>query len=78
MATRKKAVAAKVAAAGDGARTSSSVDDMLLAALERGDETFQTGRFLATFKEGAAEAGYQALGTMHGLRVADLATSPIR
>lgn len=51
-------------------RTSSPVDEMLLAALERGDDSFETGRFLVTFKEGAAKAGLESLG-MQGMRVAD-------
>ena len=50
--------------------TSSSVDDLLLAALERGDDTLETGRYLVTFKENAAEEGIQSLGT-RGMRVAD-------
>jgi len=50
--------------------TSSSVDELLLAALERGDDSFETGRYLVTFKEGAAEEGLQSLG-VQGLRVAD-------
>ncbi len=54
-----------------GSRTSSSVDEMLLAALERGDDSFETGRFLATFKEGAADAGMQSLASAQGMRVAD-------
>lgn len=51
-------------------RASSTVEELLLAALERGDESFETGRFLVTFKEGAAEAGLQSLGAQ-GMRVAD-------
>ena len=51
-------------------RLSSPVEELLLAALERGDESFETGRFLVTFKEGAGEAGLQSLGTQ-GMRVAD-------
>lgn len=43
---------------------------MLLAAIERGEDSLETGRYLITFKEGAAEEGYQSLGT-HGMRVAD-------
>lgn len=57
--------------AGTGAtRTSSPIDEMLLAALERGTESLETGRFLCTFKEGAAEEGLQSLG-VQGMRVAD-------
>ena len=56
-------------ASGTG-RVSSSVDDMLLAALERGDDTLETGRYLVTFKESAIEEGVQSLGG-RGMRVAD-------
>src|SRR5258706_10355836 len=61
----------KSAAAESSSRISSSVDDMLLAALERGDDSFQTGRFLATFKEGAVESGAKAFAAAQGMRVAD-------
>jgi subtilisin family serine protease len=63
--------AAKAAVAESSSRPSSSVDEMLLAALERGDDSFQTGRFLATFKEGAAQSGAQAFAAEQGMRVAD-------
>ncbi len=49
---------------------SSPIEEMLLAALERGDDTLETGRYLVTFKEGAAEEGMQSLGAQ-GMRVAD-------
>ncbi len=62
--TRKRAPAAAAAA------TTSSVDELLLAALERGDESFETGRYLITFKEGAVKEGAQALSA-RGLRSAD-------
>jgi subtilisin len=52
------------------AGVSSPVEQLLLAALERGGDSFETGRYLVTFKEGAAEEGLQSLGTQ-GLRVAD-------
>jgi len=70
MATKKgrKVTSSKAAAAASSA--SSSVEELLLAALERGDDSFETGRFLVTFKEGASEAGLQALGAK-GMRVAD-------
>ena len=42
-------------------RVSTSPDDLLIAALERGGDTSKTGRFLMTFKEGAAAAGMKAL-----------------
>jgi subtilisin family serine protease len=53
-----------------GGRASSSVEELLLAALERGDDGLETGRYLVTFKESAVEQGLQSLGTQ-GLRVAD-------
>ena len=51
-------------------RASSSVDDLLLAALQRGDDSLETGRYLVTFKESAAEEGAQTFGA-RGMRVAD-------
>ena len=68
MATKKRGT--KKSAASAGTLASSSVEEMLLAALERGDDSFETGRFLVTFKEGAAEEGMQSLGTQ-GMRVAN-------
>jgi len=56
----------------DGARVSSPVDELLLDALQRGNETLETGRYLITFKEGAAEEGVQSIGVdALGMRVAD-------
>jgi len=53
-------------------RASSPVEELLLAALERGDDSFETGRYLVTFKEGASEEGLQSLGVQGlGMRVAD-------
>jgi subtilisin len=49
---------------------SSTVEEMLLAALERGDDTLETGRYLVTFKESAGEAGLESLN-QQGMRVAD-------
>ena len=69
MATKKGRTKASAKAAAAGA-ASSSVEELLLAALERGDDSFETGRYLVTFKEGAAEEGLQALGA-DGMRVAD-------
>ena len=51
-------------------RASSSVDDLLLAALARGDDSLETGRYLVTFKESAAEEGIQSIAA-RGMRVAD-------
>ena len=50
---------------------SSSVDDLLLAALQRGGDTLETGRYLVTFKEGAGDSGLQSLMDEQGMRVAD-------
>jgi subtilisin len=62
--------ARKRASAASAAATTSGVDELLLAALERGDESFETGRYLVTFKEGAVKEGAQALSA-RGLRSAD-------
>ncbi|GAG08946.1 unnamed protein product, partial [marine sediment metagenome] len=51
-------------------KVSMSTDDLLMAALERGGDTSKTGRFLMTFKEGAAAAGMKALQARKGLRMA--------
>lgn len=52
--------------------TSSSVDELLLAALERGGNTLETGRYIMTFKEGADREGIASLGASgQGMRVAD-------
>ncbi len=47
-----------------------SIDDMLLAALDRGDSSLETGRFLISYKEGALDAGLKSLSAM-GMRTAD-------
>jgi subtilisin family serine protease len=47
-----------------------TTDELLLAALERGGDTTKTGRYLMTFKEGAADLGVKALSSKKGLRVA--------
>jgi hypothetical protein len=51
-------------------RVAASVDDLLTAALERGDESLQTGRFIVTYKENALDEALRSLGTQ-GFRVAD-------
>jgi len=53
-----------------GAHVSSPVEELLLAALQRGGESFATGRYLVAFKEHARTAGLKWLVTK-GLRVAD-------
>ena len=52
------------------AHVSTDTDSLRLAALERGDDAAKTGRFLVTFKEGAADAAIKHLKTKRGLRVA--------
>ncbi len=52
------------------AATSSGVEALLLAALARGDGSLETGRYLVTYKEGAAPEGVKSLKS-RGLRVAD-------
>jgi subtilisin len=47
-----------------------NVDELMLAALERGGDVTKTGRYLVTFKEGAADAGIKSLTSKRGLRVA--------
>jgi subtilisin len=69
MATKSRRSSKKAKASASSSLASSSVEEMLLAALERGDDSFETGRYLVTFKEGAAEEGMQSLGTQ-GMRTA--------
>ena len=47
-----------------------SVDEMLLAAAERGSDSFETGRYVMTFKEGAVDDALQSMKAQR-LRVAD-------
>ena len=51
-------------------RVSASVDELLTAALERGDETLETGRYIVTYKESATEEAVRSLNAQ-GFRVAD-------
>src|SRR5688572_9757435 len=54
------------------ARANASVDELLAAALERGDEHLGTGRYIVTFKEGSIDSGLESIGAEGlGLRVAD-------
>lgn len=55
---------------GNATSTSSSVEEMLLAALDRGADSLETGRYLVTYKEGAATEGLEFLEGC-GMRVAD-------
>ena len=51
-------------------KTSESVEDLLLAAVERGDDSLETGRYVVTFKESANDEGLRML-MESGLRVAN-------
>jgi subtilisin len=53
-----------------GRTPSSPIDDLLLAALERGDDNLETGRYLVSYKTDAIDEGMAAL-TSEGFRVAD-------
>ena len=55
----------------EAASVSSPVDELLLAALERGEQGLETGRYLITFKDGAVDDGLQSLGAKAGRRVID-------
>ena len=49
---------------------SSSIEQLLMNALERGDESLQTGRYLMTFREGADAEGSKSLQDQ-GMRIAN-------
>ena len=49
---------------------SSGTEELLLAALERGGDTLETGRYLVTFRENAIDEGLKSLKT-RGFRIAD-------
>lgn len=71
MATRKtRRNGSKVTTATTPPQVSSSTDELLLAALEAGGDPMKTGRFLITFKEGAAEQGMSELSSVAGFRTA--------
>lgn len=52
-------------------RVSSPVEDLLLAALARGDTSFRTGRYLLTFKQGSDKKGITSMNTRLGMWMAD-------
>ena len=71
MASKKPVRRTEPPAAPAAATTAASgIDALLLAALERNDNSLQTGRYLVTFKDGALEEGLQAMQAQ-SLRVAD-------
>lgn len=50
---------------------STSVDDLLLAAADSGSTTYETGRYIITFKEDSGDSGLQMLRAQSGFRIAD-------
>ncbi|HEX6364051.1 MAG TPA: S8 family serine peptidase [Albitalea sp.] len=66
MATRKPSASSDTRPA----MTGSAIDDMVLAAQVRGGESFETGRYVMTFKEGALDDAVKGMAAQ-GLRVAD-------
>ena len=53
-----------------GTTVGSSVEELLLAAQERGGDSLETGRYLMTFKDGALDDGAKSLKA-RGMRLAD-------
>lgn len=51
-------------------RITTTAEELLLDSIERGNETFATGRYICTYKENALEEGAREL-TSRGLKVAD-------
>jgi subtilisin len=70
MATRITRGPGRPAAAIEQSTVSSTTEQLLLAALERGGNALQTGRFLVTYKHGRVDEGVQSLKTK-SFRVAD-------
>ncbi len=58
------------ASVGSGLGASASVEELMLAALAQGGDSLETGRFLVTFKEGAATESMSAFSGK-GMRVAN-------
>ena len=54
----------------EGASLGSGIDEMLLAAVERGDESLMTGRYIVTYKEDATSAGLESFRSA-GVRTVD-------
>src|SRR5215468_8229818 len=70
MVTKKRRRGQTPASAAVSSQVSSSADDLLLAAIERGGDLSTTGRFLVTFKEGAHDDGVKHLTKVGGLKMA--------
>jgi subtilisin len=59
--TRRGAATTPTGDTPSSAAVSASAEQLLLAALERGGDTLETGRYLVTYREGMAEEGAKAL-----------------
>ncbi len=72
MPTQRRKTTSRASAAVEPAPVAAglSIDELLLAAQQRGDDSLETGRFLVTFKDGALERG-DAVFRKRGMRVAD-------
>lgn len=68
--TARKAAARPRPAAETATGVNCSIESMLIACQERGDESLATGRYIVTYKEKALDEGMKALKAQ-GLRVAD-------
>ena len=68
--TRRTTARAESSDTAASTAVSSSTEQLLLAALERGGDTLETGRFLVTYREGMAEEGAKALRS-RAFRMAD-------
>lgn len=64
----RQSTASKLEATG-GLTIGTSPDDLLISAMERGDTSFETGRYLLSFKDGAEADGFKQLSSSK-LRVA--------
>jgi len=70
MAKRRKSGATGSRKGSAKLKVSSGIEELRLAALERGDESLETGRYLITYRESSAEEGVKSLSSQ-GFRVAD-------
>ncbi len=70
MATRRRGRTRTASITPTSAQVSTNPDDLLLAAMEEGGDPSKTGRFLVTFKEGAAEQAIAQMESVSGFRTA--------
>lgn len=69
MATKKSAASGSPQASSESP-VSAGIEALLLAAMDRGSDSLETGRYLITYREGAAEEGLKSLKS-EGFQVAD-------